>query len=67
MNEIIITCETCEQQYFGEYYDSKVKNGQYGKYREEIYQAHCTVCDQPVFTKSNVKKMGFRLKPRAHF
>lgn len=55
MNEIIITCETCEQQYFGEYYDSKVKNGQYGKYREEIYQAHCTVCDEPVFTTCNVK------------
>ena len=55
MKEIIITCDTCDNQYFGEYYDSKVKKGQYGKYREEIYQSQCTVCDKPVFTTRNIK------------
>lgn len=55
MKEIIITCETCDSQYFGEYYDSTEKVGKYGKYREETYQSQCTVCDEPVFTTVNVK------------
>lgn len=55
MKEVIITCDTCDSQYFGEYYDSNEKKGQYGKYSEEIYQSHCTNCDKPVFTTLNVK------------
>lgn len=55
MKEIIITCEECKNQYFGEFLDSTEKTGQYGKYREVIYQAHCTVCDEPVFTTRTVK------------
>lgn len=55
MAEIIITCDTCENQYFGEYHDSIDKKGQHGKYREVTYQSQCTVCDKPVFTTRNVK------------
>ena len=55
MKDIIITCDTCNNQYLGIFFDSKEKKGQYGKYREEIYQAQCTVCDMPVFTTRNVK------------
>lgn len=55
MKEIIITCNECEQKYFGEFYDSKDKKGSYGNYKEVTYQSHCTVCDKPVFTTKNVK------------
>ncbi|WP_157111266.1 MULTISPECIES: hypothetical protein [Sporosarcina] len=55
MTEVIINCDTCESQYFGEHYDSEIKSGQYGKYKEETYQSHCTNCDKPVFTTRNVK------------
>lgn len=55
MVEIIITCDDCNHQYFGDYYDSEVKKGKHGKYREETYQAQCTVCDKPIFTTRKVK------------
>lgn len=55
MNEIIIKCDECDQEYFGEFYDSKEKKGPYGKYQEVTYQSQCTVCDKPIFTTQNIK------------
>jgi len=54
MAQIIVPCDTCENTYFGEWFDSEEKKGQYGKYRVETYQAQCTTCDKPIFTTNNV-------------